>query len=303
MLRRIFLFLSIISVVLNPSALWACACGCGVFDVGTSSMFPTHPGSMISLEYDFQSQNRNWSGTSPSSADNNDDKKILTNFYTLGYQHMFNRAWGFMAELPYWDRNFKTVGDDGSVAGFSHSAVGDIRVRGIYTGFSDDMSTGINFGFKLPTGDYTYPNFDPDTEIGTGSTNLLLGGYHQGVLGAGWDGFINAQLDQPILNRGGYRPGSQIDGAVGAYYNNLHAGPVKIAPLAQVIESYRWRDNGTLAKANDSGYERILLAPGVEFDIAEVRIYADVGFPVLQNVNGNQLVASELYKLKISYHY
>src|SRR5690242_20030693 len=83
-----------------PGRAWACACGCGVFQAGTSSMFPTHEGRTAFVEYDFQSQNRNWAGSSPSPADNNGDKKIMTNFITLGYQHMFNRVWGIMGEIP-----------------------------------------------------------------------------------------------------------------------------------------------------------------------------------------------------------
>ncbi|HVA66902.1 MAG TPA: hypothetical protein VNK24_08250 [Elusimicrobiota bacterium] len=30
----------------------------------------------------------------------------------------------------------------------------------------------------LPTGDDTYANFDRDAELGTGSTQILSGGYH-----------------------------------------------------------------------------------------------------------------------------
>ena len=41
----------------------------------------------------------------------------------------------------------------------------------MYTGFSKDMSKGLIFGVKLPTGDYTAANFDRDTQIGTGSTD------------------------------------------------------------------------------------------------------------------------------------
>ncbi len=43
------------------------------------------------------------------------------------------------------------------------------------------MSSGLSLGVKLPTGDWTYPNFDRDTSIGTGTTDLLLGGYHLGT--------------------------------------------------------------------------------------------------------------------------
>src|SRR5579864_9203634 len=110
-MRFLGLLLSVLALFggLTPSILYACACGCNVFDVGTSALFPAHPGGMAFLEYDFQNQNRNWSGTSPSSADNNADKQILTNFFTLGYQYLFNRQWGVMAELPYSNRHFKTT--------------------------------------------------------------------------------------------------------------------------------------------------------------------------------------------------
>ena len=51
----------------------------------------------------------------------------------------------------------------------------------------------------------------------------------------------------------------------------------------------------------DSGYQRVLLSPGIEFDIHPVMIYADVEFDVLQSSRGNQLVAPELFKVVVSY--
>ncbi len=56
---------AVMAAVLTPSVGWACACGCGVFDVGTSSMLPQGPGGMVFAEYDFMDQNMNWSGASP----------------------------------------------------------------------------------------------------------------------------------------------------------------------------------------------------------------------------------------------
>ena len=82
-------------------------------------------------------------------------------------------------KVPYWFRTFRTdIGIPGApdVETYRHSALGDIRVLGTYTGFSADMSSGLSVGLKLPTGDWTYPNFDRDTSIGTGTTDLLLGG-------------------------------------------------------------------------------------------------------------------------------
>ena len=48
----------------SGAVLSACACGCGVFDVGTSSMLPQGTGGVAWFEYDYQNQNRNRSGGS-----------------------------------------------------------------------------------------------------------------------------------------------------------------------------------------------------------------------------------------------
>jgi len=77
-----------------PSVGRACACGCDVFDVGTSSMFPKELGAMAFLSYDYQDQDRNWSGTSQAPAADNDDKDLQTQFLTFGLQYMFSPSWG-----------------------------------------------------------------------------------------------------------------------------------------------------------------------------------------------------------------
>jgi hypothetical protein len=293
----------IFAAAVAPSPLWACACGCGVFDVGTSALMPTHPGGLAYLEYDFMNQNRNWSGNKRASDDNNADKQIRTSFFTGGVQYMVDRSWGYMVEVPVWARHFETTDANGNVAGFDHAAVGDIRVKGVYTGFSPDMSSGVTFGLKLPTGPINTPDFDRDTQIGTGSTDLLLGAFHQGRIpvASAWNWFTNAQWDEPVLNAGGYRPGAEIDASVGSYFDGWSAGGVRIAPVAQVVGAVRWHDLGIGANAGDSGYKRILFAPGVEVSKGAVRVYGDVSFPVYQFMSGNQLVALELYRLNVGW--
>jgi len=51
----------------------------------------------------------------------------------------------------------------------------------------------------------------------------------------------------------------------------------------------------------DGGYQRILLAPGIEFHIHPVKIYADAEFPVYQNFTGNQLAVPVMFKLRVSW--
>jgi hypothetical protein len=85
---------------------------------------------------------------------------------------------------------------------------------------------------------------------------------------------------------------------------------VRVTPVAQVIPSLRTSDTGSWASGgvndgpvgiSDSGYQRILLSPGIEFDIHPITIYADVEFDALQFSRGNQLVAPTLFKVVVSY--
>ena len=294
----------VLAGVLAPGAAFACACGCGVFDVGTSSMFPEGAGGMAYLNYDYQDQNQNWNGTSSAPAANNNDKKIETHFVTLGLQYMFNRSWGAQVELPFDDRNYKGVDDGGNPVNRRWDTLGDLRLKGIYTGFSEDLSSGVTFGVKLPNGSDNHDAdvVDRDTQIGTGSTDILFGGFHRARFGSShWNWFSQAELDLPVLKSGGYRPGLEVDAAAGIYYDGLSLGRVKISPVAQVVGSWRGRDNGAAADADNTGYQRGLLSPGIEFSLHPVKIYADVEIPVYQNITGNQLIAPALFKVSVSY--
>jgi len=303
--RRLIFPLTLLCLLVSPPpAARGCACGCGVFEVGTSAMLPTREGLMLSLDYNFMDQSRNWSGTSSALADANDDQRIRTHFLTASIQYTLNRTWTLGAKVPYWSRSFSTLGDAGAVSTFDHSAPGDARVSATYTGFSEDLSTGLSLGLKLPTGDDSYANFDRDTEIGSGSTDLLLGGYHRRALSEDqtWIGFVQATWEQPMTTRGDYRPGAEGDAAVGVYKELVFRdSPVRLSPLLQLVGSVRARDRGAEADPGNSGYSRLLLTPGAELKLPGLRVYGDVEFPIYQNVNGDQLVAPHLFKLIVSY--
>jgi hypothetical protein len=306
--------IAVLAVVLAPGAAWGCACGCGVFDVATQSMLPQGPGGMVFAEFDYMDQNMNWSDWRPAPAANNGDRDIRTDFTTLGLQYMFNRQWGAQVELPYDFRQYQATGGGST----SWSSFGDLRLEGIYTGLFPDMSAGLTFGLKLPTGDDTHDMttiLDRDTELGTGSTDILLGGFYRHTLNSVANGlfwFTQLQLDVPVLIQGGYRPGVELDTSLGLYYQGLSLGNVKITPVAQAIPSLRTKDTGSWASGGvndppvgqpDSGYQRILLSPGLEIDLHPVMIYADVEFDVLQYSRGNQLVAPVLFKVVASYSF
>ena len=299
---------STLAVELLPTSSLACACGCNVFDVGTASMLPTDTGVTTFLEYDFMDQTDNRSGTSSAPAANNADKEIRTNFFTAGVQYQVTRSWGVMAEVPVWNRTFKTENDAGTgVDTFSHTALGDIRLMGVYTGLSSDLSTGLTLGVKLPSGDWKYSGFDRDTEIGTGSTDILVGAYHRGSVTNDnrWSYFVQALGDIPVASQGGYNPGNEVDAAAGVYYDGarLGGGGIKIAPVLQLFASVRGMDSGPASNPGDTGYERVMISPGIEVSSGKWRLYGDVELPIYSRYNGNQLAAPVLLKVILSHSF
>jgi hypothetical protein len=290
--------------VISAGKVFACACGCGVFDVGTSSMLPTGPGGMAYLDYNYEDQNQNWNGTSSAPAADNNDRKIETHFVTLGLQYMFNRRWGVKAEVPYAFRNYKAVDDDGNLINQRWNTLGDIRIEGIYTGFSADLSSGLTFGLKLPTGSFNHDAdvIDRDTQVGTGSTDFLVGGFHRIRLGKShWNCFGQVELDVPALVQDGYRPGIEGNAAVGIYRDGIMLGGVEFTPIAQVIGTWRGRDDGIAADPENTGYQRLMISPGIEAHYHSVKIYGGVEFPIYENTTGNQLVAPVLVKVSLSF--
>jgi len=323
--------------ILAPSTAMACACGCSVFDVG-GGLLPQEDdhGGRFFTEWWYSNQNKNWIGSAKGPAAANSDKQVLTNWYNAGLEYMFNREWGVMMRVPYANRAFTTDTNFPSfppnIQTFNSQSFGDVELMGIYTGFASDMSTGIIFGLKLPTGTFTAPGFDRDTQIGTGSTDLILGAFHRGMITGdnAWQYFSQIRWQQPFLYQASYnpddgmmelyKPGYQVDGAAGIIYNNFYnvLGFDKIAPIVQVIASHRQHDSGPASDPLNTGFDRLMFAPGIEFtkvvDEANKRVikfYMDVEIPFYYRVNAaindsgsqGQLIAPYLLRTVASYNF
>jgi hypothetical protein len=314
-IRRLLLTTTFL-IGLTPGLVLACACGCGVFEVGTASLFPQGSGGQVWFQYEYMDQYINFHATQPASEFYNNDKYIRTDFMEVGGQYMFNRSWGAMLEVPYWSRDYKGAydGDNAGVHWYQNDSIGDIRIQGMYTGLSEDMSTGLLMGVKVPSGDWTYPKYDRDTEIGTGSTDLLMGVYHLGTLPTKlgtvpltfkerpFNYFVQVNYDLPLWEQDQYTPGREVDGAVGSYYDFGKIGPLsELAPMLTFLASDRTRDTGNNADPADSGYTRFIVAPGGEIKLGVIRAYADIEVPIFQNMRGYQLTAAFATKLILSY--
>jgi hypothetical protein len=327
----LFAFLS-----LSATQAQACACGCGIFDVGGVSNLMTDcsetPYSVF-FRYAYMNQNTNWRGSGKAPAADNGDQNINTSFYFFGGDARVAPNWAVHVEVPVFARHLTTTDDSqGTVTGTPDAiytgklvSFGDTMVMGTYTGMQPNAQTGISFGITLPTGDYKGPAgragglaFDRDSLPGTGSTDLLFGGDHHGALTEdGLTGYyVNVLTKFAVMPHDAYRPGDEVDAAAGVDYAfNMETGPItRLTPVLSLLGSIREHDTGSASDTLNSGYERVLLAPGLETRFGHFRVYGDLEYPIYQRTNTapvsnvawgsyGQLVASPLFKLQMNYDF
>ena len=256
----------------------------------------------MALLYDYMDQRTNWSEWRTAASNLNSDMELRTNFYTLGMQYMANRDWGVMIEVPVWDRYFLTTDETGITASAEHTSLADVRVMGMYTGLSEDMSMGILFGLKLPTGSFSQSLLDRDTQIGTGTTDVLFGAYKMGQED-GWGWYTQALFQHALSPRDDYRPGDNFDISIGMHYDNL-LERYNIIPMVQLVASFRGMDSGLNASPDNTGYERLYISPGLEVTaIGHLSILGNLKIPIMTHVNGYQLVAPALSTVTLSYRF
>jgi hypothetical protein len=175
---------------------------------------------------------------------------------------------------------------------------GDARVVGRYQFYADAgidrgiYTAGVNFGLKLPTGAYdlTFPSgelAEPGLQSGTGSTDLVLGGYFRATRPGGkfaW--FGQAFWQSPLLWREGYKPGDRVRADVGVRYQLNR----RIALLAQVNTLWADHDSGALVEAENTGTTLVALSPGVSVTLTrKLQVYGFYQQPIYQYLNGIQL--------------
>lgn len=294
-------------LALMPSQARACACGCGMFSVGMPGLgLPTKSGLAINLQTTFLNQDQAMQGTSKIPLSQSSDKHINTIFYNLNVQYQINRSWGIMTMIPYWQRKFTTDENFGAtpaqINNYSTDSLSDMRIEGIYSGFSDDMSTGLIFGLKLPTGKYTVPGFDRDTQPGSGSTDVLLGGYAWGDLAPNWSWFAQGLYRNAIDTRDGYRPGNSVH-LVGAVHYDGFRFKYHVAPMLQLNVNDRLSDSGVNSDPANTGLRSVFITPGLLFNLgrhwlANVEVY----IPVYYHVTGIQLVPKQDFSFGITYN-
>jgi hypothetical protein len=168
-------------------------------------------------------------------------------------------------------------------------------VLGRYRGLSDDKSTGLQFGLKLPTGPF-HENFisgpqegeplDRGLQPGTGTTDLLVGLYNFGAVNRDWDYFAEAIVQQPLNSREDFKPGTGLNVSIGARYMSNDT----VRPQVQINARVEGRESGANADVENSGATLVYLSPGVNVKVAPgIAAYGYFQVPIYQRVNGYQL--------------
>ena len=303
-----------ILLLLGSSPSLACSsCGCTLNSEWTTQGYGTGEGTRFDIRFDYFKQNDYRHGSSSVSRDDVNasgsevqDITINRNL-TLGVDHSFNQDWALNVQLPVFSRTHSTYGANYPVLDDTSSSqgIGDIRVTSRYSGFSGDHSTGLTFGLKLPTGE-TSDTFqsgaalDRGLQLGTGTTDLLVGGYHFGSINRDWDYFAQATLQIALNTHNDFRPGNGLNVSAGVRYMSFE----KFIPQLQFNARVEKRESGAQADVENSGATLLYISPGVTVPINKnVHAFGFLQVPIYQRVNGYQLEPEFLFSAGLRYSF
>jgi len=173
--------------------------------------------------------------------------------------------------------------------------LGDVRVVGRYQVTSPTSSFGFQFGLKLPTGriDQTFDSgpqagelVDRGLQLGTGTTDTLLGvswfTRPEPTLGC----FFQTTLDVPLAAREDFRPSDSLNVSAGVRWLNSSS----LTPNLQVNAKFEDREHGDEADTPNSGGVQVYLSPGVTAQLGHSSsAFVFVQLPLYQRLNGLQL--------------
>lgn len=308
----------IIAGTIAPTTAMACsACGCTLNSDWASQGLAATRGWRFDLRYDFFEQDQLRSGTdSVARSDIALPSGQEVQQYTINRNYVFaldyspNKNWGFNVALPWFDRSHATIAEGDSNISTSHDrGIGDMRVLARFQGFDPQRSTGIEFGLKLPTGkfDSTFESgpqqgatLDRGVQLGTGTTDLLVGAYKFGALSPDWGYFAQVLLQQPLNSREDFRAGTGMNLNLGLRY----MANTTFVPQLQINARIEKRERGANADVDNSGATLVYLSPGITWNVSRrFSAYAFVQAPLYQRVNGLQIEATQLASIGLHYRF
>ena len=313
--RTVLLAGALAAAVFAPRADACSACGCTLSSDWASQGLAATGGWRADVRFDYFDQDQLRSGTdsvSRSSLQLPNETEIqqytINRNYTYNLDYSPNKDWGITVSLPWYDRSHATIAEGDTEISTSHDkGIGDLRIMGRYTGLAEQRSVGFEFGLKLPTGEFdskfrTGPQagetLDRGLQLGTGTTDLLLGIYNFGNFAPDWGYFADALLTQPLNSRDDFRPGTGINVNFGVRYSGWET----LQPQLQVNGRFEKRESGANADVDNSGASLLYFSPGGTWNFSRrFSAYAFVQLPIYQRVNGLQIEARWLASVGLHY--
>lgn len=290
------------------SSMGHAGCGASVCSINTNWNVQgvwTEPGGRIDLRYEFIDQDQPRRGTDRVAvgeiSQHHDEVRTINRNWLATVDYAFTPNWGISGSLPILDRSHSHIHHHRGAQildRWNYTEVGDVRVLGRYQftpqAFSQ-KTMGINFGVKLPTGKTDEKNGESQLaertlQPGSGTTDLLLGGYYNWASAdAKNNWFMQGLVQLPLNTHDNFKPGSQLSLDVGL----RRAWTDRLAVLLQLNTNIKRRDKGSEAEPEDSGSTTLSLSPGLSYALtASTQVYGFVQVPVYTHVNGIQLTSN-----------
>src|SRR6266404_1759432 len=264
------------------------------------------PGARLDLRFEYIDQDQPRAGSRKVGVgeipQHHDEIRTINRNWIGTYDYTFSQDWGVSATLPYSMRDHSHIhhhmGEDLTET-WHFGEIGDARVLGRRQWHAENAGAqrldffGTTFGLKLPTGRTDVANADGDLaertlQPGTGTTDLLLGGYFRRVLGSGTSWFADALWQHPLNSHEEFQPGDRISLDAGVRREMSE----RLGLMLQLNFLHRARDSGDQAEPDDSGGKFLFLSPGISYALGKnLQLYSFVQLPLYQYVNGVQLTA------------
>ncbi|HZZ95257.1 MAG TPA: hypothetical protein VFE23_22045 [Usitatibacter sp.] len=261
------------------------------------------------------------------------EKQTINRYLTLGISYSPNPDWNVSTLIPYIDRSHTTYGaattdqlTPDQISASTSTGLGDVKLIVNYQGFLPTHNLGLQLGVKLPTGNYggqnvetgefvgrnpvvfsSGPNagsaLDTSLNVGTGSTDLIVGAYYYQAISQDFDAFVNAQFQAAVAHRldqanADYRPGNQTSFNFGVRYE---ANPNWV-PQVQVNTAHKSHDQGALADIFGTGGTVVYVSPGITAVVARnMSAYAFLQVPAYSKLEGFQLFPKWTGSVGLSY--
>ena len=257
----------------------------------------------------------------------------INRYLTAGVSYSPNANWSLTTLIPYINRTHTTYGnattdqlEGPNLSGAHSTGLGDIKLIGAYQGFLATHNLGVQFGVKLPSGRYGGQNVDTGAQVGrapvyfssgpntgstldtslnpgTGSYDLILGGYYYQPISQNFDAFVNGQIQFTVAHaldqvNADFRPGNSENLSFGVRYER---NP-RWVPQLQVNVTHKSPDEGALADNTDTDGTVVYLSPGMTVRLLrQVHAFGFVQRPVFSRLDGYQVFPHWTGSLGLSY--